>query len=53
MRIIVTTNDGEILDSVTVTADEFRRENNNPRSILSALHAGEDALNADDTKDED
>lgn len=52
MKLILTTNDGELLDSLTIGADEFRRQHASS-SVLSSLWPGEDALENDDTPEED
>lgn len=45
MRLTLTTDDGTLLDLITITGDEFRAEvSRNPNGILSGLHPGENAL---------
>lgn len=53
MKLHLTSNDGELLDSLTISADEFRRQHASPFSVLSSLWPGEDALENDDTPEED
>ena len=45
MRLTLTTDDGELLDAVTISGAEFRAEtDNHPTGILAQLQPGDDAL---------
>lgn len=48
MKLLLVSNDGEVLDDITISAAEFRREHANPSSTLSSLWPGENALENDD-----
>lgn len=50
MRLVLTDNDGTMLDSVSVSAEDFRLEVlRSPAGPLSWLDPGAAALDADDT----
>lgn len=54
MRLTLTTNDGEVLDTVSLSATEFRAEvARYPFTTLARFSPGTTALDADDTPDDD
>ena len=53
MRLVLTDNNGTMLDSVSVSAGDFRLEVlRSPAGALSWLDPGNAALDADDTADD-
>lgn len=45
MKLILTTDDGTVLDSVDITPEEFRQETRlSPHGFLAQLQPGEEAL---------